>query len=134
MKQKYTKKSIRNNGVPVIAIGYCEVQTLFPSADAYGYSSGSYGWDCDYHMVYGDNLAIISTGYRPIGTTADNEIVKMYEANAKMLRRDFPYDEFVVRLKELQKGFVSAIIQTLTPVPKEITELSDEELLDQLKS
>ena len=134
MKQKYTKKSIRNNGVPVIAIGYCYAETLFPSVDAYGYSSGSYGWDCDYHMVYGDSMAIISTGYRPIGMTADYEIVNMYENIARKLRSELAYDEFVVRLAELQKGFVSAIIQISTPVPKEIAELSDGELLDQLRA
>lgn len=111
MKQKYTKKSIRNNGVPVIAIGYCDAQTLFPSDNAYGYSSGSYGWDCDYHMVYGDNLTIISTGYRPIGIPADHEIVRLYENRARELAKSLSHDEFDKQLPVLQKCFISAIFQ-----------------------
>lgn len=101
---------MRNQGNPVIAIGYCDAQTLFPSGDAFGYSKGIYGWNCDYHMVHGDPTVIISTGYRPIGTIADHEIVKEFEKKAREARETLSYEEYQERLYSLQKDFVKAIL------------------------
>lgn len=106
MKQKYTYKSIRNIGLPILAIGYCDLQTLFPSADAFGYSAGVYGWNCDYYMTFGGNQAIISIGYRPIGTTVPYEIVKKYGAAARELSA-VPYDERLDKLEILRKDFIA---------------------------
>ena len=106
MKQKYTYKSIRNMGLPILAVGYCDLQTLFPSADAFGYSAGTYGWNCNYHMTYGGNQAIISTGYRPIGTTVPYELVKKYEAAARELST-VTYDERLDKLESLRKDFIA---------------------------
>ena len=106
MKQKYTYKSIRNMGLPILAVGYCDLQTLFPEADAFGYSAGTYGWNCDYHMAYGGNQAIISTGYRPIGSTVSRELVKKYETAARELSA-VPYDERMDKLENLRKDFIA---------------------------
>jgi hypothetical protein len=105
IKQKYTYKAIRNMGLPVLAIGYCDLQTLFPETDAFGYSSGTNGWNCNYHRTYGGSRAIVSTGYRPIGTTVPRDIVKKYEAKARELPTSLSFDR-IEKLCELQKDFI----------------------------
>lgn len=110
MKQLYTYKAMRNQGYPIIAIGYCEAQTLFSTDYPFGYSKGVYGWNCYYYMVHGDTTAIISTGYRTIGITADHEIVKEFEKKAREARETLSYEECQERLYSLQKDFVKAIL------------------------
>ena len=108
MKQKYTKKDVRSNSAAVLAIGYCKAYTLFPEGDAYGYSSsGSCGWECDYHMVFTGNGAVtISTGYRPIGTHVNSDIVEEYERKARKARELLENWEYREALDFLQKKFV----------------------------
>ena len=107
MKTKYTKKSIRTNSTTILAIGYCQAYTLFPEDDAYGYSAGSYSWDCDYHTVFTGNGAVtISTGYRPIGTHVNPDIVEEYERKARKARELLENWEYREALDFLQKKFV----------------------------
>ena len=113
MKQKYTKRDIRSNSAAILAIGYCWAHTLFPEGDAYGYSAGSEGWDCDYHMVFTGNGAVtISTGYRSIGTRVNHDIVEEYERKAREARKTMEYEEYREALYELQKKFVSVVLNS----------------------
>ena len=113
MKQKYTKRDIRSNSAAILAIRYCQAYTLFPEGDAYGYSAGSEGWDCDYHMVFTGNGAVtISTGYRSIGTRVNHDIVEEYERKAREARKAMEYEEYREALYELQKKFVSVVLNS----------------------
>lgn len=77
MKIKTTKKAVKNHFSKVIALGYCDMQRLLSYFRAFGYSSGVYGWSCDYYE-FGD--VCISTGYSPIGTRADWQLIKEMES------------------------------------------------------
>jgi hypothetical protein len=113
MKKKYTKRDVRNNSVTILAIGYCKAYTLFPEGDAYGYSAGSDGWDCDYHMVFANNGGVtISTGYRTIGTHVNPDIVAEYEREAREARETMEYEEYREALYKLQKKFVCAVLNS----------------------
>lgn len=78
MKFKVSKKSFRHE--EVYRIGYCKLQWLLASADPIAYSSGKYGWACDYYKF--GNI-YISTGYSPIGKQVDDKIVKHFDKLAR---------------------------------------------------
>lgn len=79
-KTRTTKKAIKNRYSNILALGYCELQSLLAYLRPFAYSAGVYGWACDYYRV-GD--AIISTGYSPIGVRAKYERVKDVERRFK---------------------------------------------------
>ena len=113
MKQRYTKKDVRSNSSTIIAIGYCKAYTLFPEGDAYGYSAGSDGWDCGYHMVFINNGGVtISTGYRTMGIHVDPDIVAEYERKAREAQGTMGYEEYREALYKLQKEFVSVVLNS----------------------
>ena len=67
MKLKTTRKQIRDAGMPIVAVGYCDLQTTFHvlGIEPFAYSTRAEGWACDYYEI--DGRFIISTGYAPIG-------------------------------------------------------------------
>jgi len=85
MKLKTTKKAIKENTFNnLIGVGYCELQYLLTFKNAFAYSSGIYGWSCDYYELKNNGINyIISTGYSTIGQRLPREIVKSYENKAK---------------------------------------------------
>ena len=83
MKFKTTKKNIRDGYYNIISVGYCELQSLLNYESPIAYSSGSYGWYCDYYDIDG---VCICTGYSPIGNQnswADYDLVREYEKKAQ---------------------------------------------------
>lgn len=109
MKLKATKKEILNGYKPVIKVGYCQIQTLLNTSQAFAYSCGVYGWSCDY---YDFKDAIISTGYAPVGKPAPFEICKKYEKQAEEITMKYwKIDEQKPLLNELLNKFICDVLE-----------------------
>jgi hypothetical protein len=80
MKLKTTKKQIRENANQLYSVGYCELDRLLVYQSPFAYSSGVYGWSCDYYKLNG---VVISTGYSPIGESIAYDLQKKYNNLAK---------------------------------------------------
>jgi len=89
MKLKTTKKQIKSYYNQIYSIGYCNAQYLLYDIPPFAYSSGAYGWNCDYYEVDG---TCISTGYRPIGESIDYNLLIKYDNKAKKVLRDYNLD------------------------------------------
>ena len=104
MKFKTTMKAMNENYF-VVKFGYCEIQTLLHGKEPIAYSSGVYGWNCDYYSTLYPWI-VICTGYRPTG----NRVLEYgrstyYEEQAQKIEYDYsiPYEE---RSKKLEKLFI----------------------------
>ena len=80
MKLKTTKKQIRENAKQLYAVGYCDRDNLLVYQSPFAYSSGVYGWSCDYYQFDG---VVISTGYSPTGESIAYNLQKKYNNLAK---------------------------------------------------
>ena len=80
MKLRTTKKQIKESGYDIISLGYCQADNILTYSSPFAYSSGAYGWSCDYYQ-FGN--VIISTGYQPIGRSVNFDLVKKYNDNAR---------------------------------------------------
>ena len=80
MKLKTTKKQIRENAKQLYAVGYCDLDNLLVYQSPFAYSSGAYGWSCDYYQFDG---VVISTGYSPTGESIAYNLQKKYNNLAK---------------------------------------------------
>ena len=89
MKLKTTNKQIRANFNTVLSIGYCDAQYLLSYKKPFAYSSGTYGWGCDF---YETNNVCISTGYRPIGEKLDYTLLCNLEEKARAICLDYNLD------------------------------------------
>jgi hypothetical protein len=84
-KIKATKKEMRENYF-IIGISYCLAQNLLHYERPIAYSSGVYGWACDYYLVNG---VVISTGYSPLSSknaVASYQMIKDYDKKAEIIR------------------------------------------------
>ncbi len=88
------------------AAGYCEFQHLLNHKTPFAYSSGVYGWNCDYYELPGG--FILATGYRtPKATWIDGELAQKYDRQARGKSREECERllvAFVEELKALKKG------------------------------
>ena len=93
MKLQTTKSNIRNNFCTVLTAGYCEIQYLLNSCNAFAYSAGVYGWSCDFYQPSAKYSGVcIATGYnteRIGGKRINYELVKEYEQKAHELVLDY---------------------------------------------
>ena len=80
MKIKASKKEFK--GLNVLSVGYCKLQYLLSNKQPFAYSSGVYGWACDYYDL--GNI-IISTGYSPTGKASNASTLQEYENNASKI-------------------------------------------------
>ena len=109
MKKLLTKKAVNNMNYEILSIGYCDLQHLLKCEDAFGYSTGIYGWSCDYYYSP-DYEFIISTGYRTIGKTVNTEIVKKYDNLAKVLiESNLKYEDLKTELQKLISEFIAEV-------------------------
>jgi effector-binding domain-containing protein len=111
MKLKTTKRQIKKNIHPenLFAVGYCDLQYLLKFENAFAYSSGVYGWSCDYYEIeYNNQTYIISTGYNPIGNEIDYYLIESYEKRASLLctAHQMPYEERKKAMKRLLNEFM----------------------------
>jgi hypothetical protein len=88
MKIKATKKEMRINQF-LMNVSYCKMQYLLRYQSPFAYSSGVYGWACDYYNVNG---VIVSTGYAPIGECLPYETIKAYEEKAIKIACNYSLD------------------------------------------
>ena len=93
MKLKTTKANVRKNFVTILTAGYCEIQYLLNYCNAFAYSAGSYGWNCDFYQPsFKFSGVCIATGYnteRMGGKRVSYELVKEYEQKASELVHDY---------------------------------------------
>jgi len=82
MKLKTTKKQVKNYYSDIYSIGYCNAQYLLQGVNPFAYSSGAYGWSCDYYEV---EDVCISTGYSTIGESTNYDLVRKYDDKAKAI-------------------------------------------------
>ena len=107
-KVKVSMKDMRDNYY-VIGIPYCKAQFLLYYQNPIAYSSGVYGWNCDYYDI--DNV-VISTGYRYINnkrTVYDYDLLKEYDKKAREIRDnyDLDYDDRIKQVNDLLSEFIN---------------------------
>ena len=101
-----TKKDIKNRGNKVLKLGYCKLQNLLGHyVEPFAYSSGTYGWSCDYYNIDG---VIISTGYDPIGEEVSGDLVREYEN--KEISYNLPYEKRQKQGSKLLAEFIKKAI------------------------
>lgn len=105
MKIRATRKEFRNSNV--LKVGYCKLQNLLQYENAFAYSAGVNGWNCDYYELNNFNL-IISTGYRPHGKDSDPEVLKHYDNTAYNIASSnvLSYEEKKTLIQNLLKDFI----------------------------
>lgn len=105
-KVRVTKKEMKDNKY-IVSIGYCQASTLLRYVEPIAYSTGIYGWSCDYYNVNG---VIISVGYNTLNnknTKATYEMINKYE---KMARRiDDSITDFDIKFKKINKLLVKFV-------------------------
>jgi len=99
MKTKVTKSQVKDNFINIISIGYCDIQYLTSYKSPFAYSRGINGWSCDYYEI--ENVCL-STGYSPIGTNVDYNLIKKYELKAQKIVTDYNLD-YKIKEKKVNK-------------------------------
>jgi hypothetical protein len=122
MKFKTTKKEIRENYHYIVGASYCSLQTLLDYEHPIAYSSGVYGWACDYYEVANKQgrFILISTGYNYINhqnVKPDYEKMKEFENRASQILYGkqeiaIPYETKKQLMKNLVSDFVDYILST----------------------
>ena len=105
MKLKTTKNQVKNNFNTILSIGYCDIQYLTYYKRPFAYSSGVYGWSCDYYEI--ENVCL-STGYSPIGQNVDYKLLRKYEAKAQKISLDYNLD-YKIRQRKVNKLLIEFI-------------------------
>ena len=106
-KVKVSKKQMKEN-YRILSVGYCDLQFLLKHKDPIAYSSGSYGWSCDYYDING---VVISTGYNPIKSKNVNDsydLIKEYNEKARNIEYT-TYEEMVSKLDDLLDEFIEKV-------------------------
>ena len=111
MKIKTTKKSFK--GKRVLRVGYAKLQHLLKDRDAFAYSSGVYGWACDYYHLNG---FIVSTGYQPTGSRIDYATLEEYDNTAREIlnNTETDHETKTLQLETLINDFEGDIINAFT--------------------
>lgn len=106
MKLKVTKQQIKNSFINIVSIGYCDIQYLTYYKNPFAYSTGVYGWACDYYDI--ENVCL-STGYGPIGSKVDYTLLRKYELKAQKIVNDYNlnYKLKEKRVNKLLSDFVN---------------------------
>jgi hypothetical protein len=108
-KLKASKKDMRSYD-KILSVGYCGLQSLLNRQYPIAYSSGVYGWACDYYYIDG---VLISTGYNPLnskGLKSDYALIKDYNDKARLvLSSTYNYDNATKALNILLSEFIQAI-------------------------
>ena len=74
----------------------------------FAYSSGVYGWACDYYLIDG---VIISTGYNPIGQSINYDIINDYDLKAEKIQSDYSmtYEQRLEKTNQLVSEFIQEV-------------------------
>ena len=83
MKYQTTAKAVKEGYHQIIAVGYCELQSLLSYKNPTAYAKGYYGWNFD---VYDINGRAIVTGYRNMpskNSKASYDLIQEYEKKSQ---------------------------------------------------
>ena len=106
---KLTMRQVKAAGIPIIRVGYCELQNVLDHFHRIGYCAGKYGWNCD---VYWSSQYIITTGYRPFGETkADHATCVKWERKAMEAMQAVDPTERVATAWKLLDGFCVDVVK-----------------------
>lgn len=114
-KLKTSKKEVKENNYLILSVGYCKLQNLLKYQNPIAYSSGVYGWACDYYDI---DSVIISTGYNPLSSknmVSNYELIKEYDDKASLIDYTLPYQvrkdkvnalllEFIYKARQERQG------------------------------
>jgi hypothetical protein len=104
-KFKVSKKHFK--GDKVLSVGYCQMSWLLNYQEPIAYSTGIYGWACDYYDIDG---VVISTGYQPIGVSVDYNLIKSYENKARLITHSvFNHEQRKNAINMLLKEFINQV-------------------------
>ena len=108
-KYKTSMKAIKANNSKVICIGYCAAQHLLYFTNPIAYSSGTYGWNCDFYQI--EPNTVIATGYRVAGKLVNYTIVEKYDDEAKTIisNRELGWDDKKSLVNNLLEKFVKEV-------------------------
>lgn len=107
IKFKTTYVEAKKHYSKIYSAGYCNLQFLLKVAEPVCYASGVYGWNCDFYVF--DSICI-STGYRPVGTPINFDLVKKYKDKVNKLEaKELPYKQEDAILKRYLKAFVKEL-------------------------
>jgi hypothetical protein len=108
-KYKTSMKAIKENNSKVINIGYCAAQNLLRFNEATAYSSGTYGWNCDFHQI--EPNTVIATGYRTNSKLVEYTIVEKYDNLAAEIIGDktISWDDKKIQVNNLLERFVKEV-------------------------
>lgn len=122
MKFKATKKEIRNNYNYIVGVSYCKLQSLLENQNPIAYSSGVYGWSCDYYLLQNSKgqKVLVSTGYNYIenqNLNPDyNKLIEFEKKAHEILytRHEIaiPYETKRVLMNNLISDFVDYVLST----------------------
>ncbi len=111
MKFKTTQKAIRKGYQNVIAIGYCDLQTLLNYENPIAYTTRREGWGSDIYEI--NPSTCIVTGYAPFGNIRPSwKRTREYEEKARNIRYDYSlsWQEQQEKLHMLLIEFVKEVI------------------------
>lgn len=108
MKLQTSKKQVLNSFYKVISVPYCGAQSLLNCHSPFAYSAGIYGWSCDYYQI---GNVCISTGYSPVGTPVNYNLLRDLELKAEKLRGDYSieYSDLCKQLDELITELINSV-------------------------
>ena len=108
IKLKTTERTIKQQNIPIIRIGYCDAHYLLSGIEPFAYTEGVFGWKADFYEW--DNV-IISTGYQPIGESVNFALLENYERKAEKIVK---YNEENWQTKKQQcRDLLTQFIQEL---------------------
>lgn len=108
MKNKATKKEIRNRFNKIYAAGYCSAWYLLRDLAPFAYSERAEGWACDYYYL-GDGICL-ATGYDCDRLGAEyikSDLVREYNEKARQI--EGLTDEAKEKRAELLGEFIEKI-------------------------
>ena len=108
-KIKTTFKQIKESNLKIIGIGYCAAQHLLYFANPAAYSSGTYGWNCDFYQI--EPNTVIATGYRTNSKLVEYTIVEKYDNKAAQIisNKDISWDDKKFQVNNLLEKFVKEV-------------------------
>jgi len=111
MKYKVTRKTLKDNHVTIIPVGYCELQDLLRFYEPESYcGSSTHGWRCDNYRVR--RGVLLSTGYDPVSKGKVKQLGYKREQEINEMACNLKWDE-KDKADELLEMFVSESIDTV---------------------
>jgi hypothetical protein len=108
-KLKASRKDMRRYNT-ILSVGYCNAQYLLKGVDPIAYSTGVYGWACDYYYI---NDVLISTGYSPLnskGVKSDYALIRDYDNKARLIYNNGgSYDSRINAIRLLRDEFIEKV-------------------------